>query len=58
LIFVNAGIVSTDEYCSVHSREQIMPIDTIIVVSGILAAFVGFAAVLAWASTKTVTHVK
>jgi hypothetical protein len=35
-----------------------MPIDTIIVVSGILAAFIGFAGVLAWASNKSASHVK
>jgi hypothetical protein len=38
--------------------ERIMPIDTIVVVSGILAAFIGFAAVLAWASHQTASHVK
>ena len=35
-----------------------MPIETVIVVACILAAFTGFAVVLAWADRHTTSHVK
>jgi hypothetical protein len=36
-----------------HSWERIMPIEIVIVVACITAAFIGFGVVLAWAERKT-----
>jgi hypothetical protein len=45
--------VPKPSFCKIGTGEMLMPTDTVIVVTGVVAAFIVFAVALAWAASRT-----